>query len=241
MNLSNENIATAQNGFWILPSRARPKSLERFFKAAVELRMSTFGYVLVGEEDFELRKAEYSKLDLPSGWSLINVPESEEHSQANKIRWFEKAREYRSAFWIGWLNDDGVPLTEKWDTKLIAKLNGKNYVSGTDGWQPHRIHGGFAATRALLDVIGGLYPTGFNHSYVDDLLEDVGRATKCWDRVPEVKWHHIHHLKKESEYDSTYKQNDSYLAEDDKRWVSWIKNERTDTVRRVKKFIEGEK
>ena len=54
---------------WILPSRGRPESLKRFFKAWDETEASTCGVICLDESDPFLDQ--YIRIKIPDNWKML--------------------------------------------------------------------------------------------------------------------------------------------------------------------------
>jgi hypothetical protein len=63
-------MMTMNNGRFYLPSRNRPKSLERFFQSYRETGAVCPGWVVLNADDWEANRAAYEALALPAGWSF---------------------------------------------------------------------------------------------------------------------------------------------------------------------------
>ena len=58
------------NGRFYLPSRNRPKSLERFFQAYRDTGAVCPGWVVLNADDWEANRAAYEAIALPNGWGF---------------------------------------------------------------------------------------------------------------------------------------------------------------------------
>ena len=58
-----------KNGRFYLPSRNRPKSLERFFQAYRDTGAVCPGWVVLNADDWENNRGVYEAIALPAGWS----------------------------------------------------------------------------------------------------------------------------------------------------------------------------
>ena len=158
-------------GVWLLPSRGRPERLARFAEAAIKCGTTTPGWVLIHSDDF----LAYRDIALPKGWELRTL-----QSQGMGDKFREIWPQVRGMDWVGWLVDDVVPQTEKWDTTLISGLNGKNVISCNDGARaPFRMCAP-VFSGDLLRAVGYIYAPGFWHTYMDDVWERIGTVTGCW-------------------------------------------------------------
>jgi hypothetical protein len=212
---------------WLLPSRGRPDLLKRFFDNAKGL--STPGTILIEKSDKYFEKYLFD-IKLPQNWETFVCPEDFENhnpSYAKVIRaWFASNQDYiKKCNWVGLLNDDYIPITENWDTKLIERLNGKNFVCGNDRWKsPERLTGAGVWSGNLLRAVGYLFPEGIGHFYADNMWEDIGGATGLWDICMDIIVLHDHHTMPNKEMDETslYVEKESgFLQSDKKRYLQW--------------------
>jgi hypothetical protein len=211
-------------GTWLLPTRGRPEALARFFKAALEQGMSTPGMVLYSDPA-DIAGFEISE---QSPWVLRRT---QAEGMGSKFR--EIWPVVRDMDWVGWLVDDVVPMTPKWDTTLISGLNGANLISCNDGLRaPYRMcapvfSGGW------LRALGYIYPPGlFHHTYWDDALERLGRATDSWWVCMDVTLRHDDAFRT-LVADETHNRSYSRMAEDKADLVKWRRTEMDGAARRI--------
>lgn len=208
-------------GKWLLPSRRRISSLKRFFAAAAKAGMSTGGYVLVNRLEYEELRAEYNALEMPAGWAVLPV-EANSVVEAMNAGW----ERVKDCDWVGGLCDDHVPITPEWDTNLIKHCTGWNVVSSDDAWQaPKRIHGAIVWGGELLRVLGGIYPSGFKHFFVDDVWETLGRDMNIWTVRMDIIVAHMHASRAKAS-DATTEHIGRYWDGDEKRFREWKAKER---------------
>lgn len=163
------------SGFWLLPSHGRPKTLAKFMRAALKCNTSTPGLVLVQKNELLTHREEYDAIEMPKGW---HYRITKTQGMGDKFR--EIYPEVRHLDWIGWVVDDLVPLTDKWDAVMISGLNGKNIISCNDGARaPFRMCAP-VFSGDLLRAVGYIYAPGFWHTYMDDAWEAIGKATGSW-------------------------------------------------------------
>lgn len=173
-------------------------------KAAKETETSVPGLVLVDEKDFWNKKSTY--LELKDHY----FPENWDYHVTKGVTMGDKTREVwprvENLEWVGILNDDHVPITHKWDTRLVEQLTGKNFISCNDRWNsPARICGLTAWSMPLLKVCGfPIFIPGMQHLYIDDLWKIIAENTGCWDLDHSVVIEHRHVLKRESPMDETH-------------------------------------
>lgn len=187
---------------WLLPSRARPENLRRFFEAFRATGGSTPGMVLVDELDAAQHRDAYDALELPLGWTLRLT---EHPTQGAKIR--EIWDEVKDCAWLGLIGDDNIPITPGWDRRLIEKLNGWNLVSCNDMWlAPRRVGNCWIMSGQLVRAVGYIFPPGMEHLFVDDVWEAIGNAGACWRCEMDVFVKHAHVMKGDAPVDQTHRE-----------------------------------
>jgi hypothetical protein len=188
---------------WLLPSRARPGNLARFFAAYEKTGGSTPGVVILDAADEKANRPAYheTRRQLPLGWSLRIT---DGVTQGEKLA--ELWPELVGAGWLGLIGDDCVPETPAWDRKMVGALDGANIVSCNDGWQaPRRLGNCWIMAGDLVRGVGYIFPPGLQHLYVDDVWETIGQAAQCWRCLMSVRVEHRHVLKGEADADETHR------------------------------------
>lgn len=223
-------------GIWLLPSRRRLKKLAVFFEHATRHGISTPGVVLVQKDELDELRAYYAALKLPPRWQI--VPTSADG-------FGDKQREIwpavRDLDWVGLACDDLRPQTRGWDRALLAAVNGQNIVTCNDGQQGNaRMSGVTIFSGAVLRAIGYLYAPGFWHTFMDNVWEDLGRATNCWTYVDSVLITHDHPFVNQQidparADETTYKSYGRMLA-DQAAYAAWKKNDFENTCERIRKI-----
>lgn len=230
--------APIMRGLWLLPSRRRLGKLAAFFQAAMDNGISTPGAVLVQKDELIELKAEYDKLVLPKGWSILPTTAD---GMGDKYR--EVWPAVKDLGWIGIACDDLRPCTPWWDRAILTRVNGKNVVSCNDGQQGNaRMAGITIFSGGLLRAIGYIYPPGFWHTCVDDVWEDIGRSTGCWDYEPDVLVKHDHPFVNQqidpNKADDTTLRSYGQTARDSEALRWWRQTERAGVLERVKALTD---
>ncbi len=187
----------------LLPSLNRPALLKRFFESYEATKASCRGLVLVDHADMEKNLEEYDKMALPDGWRLVDTGTAISMGDKTRFIWNEVKNEAT----IGLLNDDHFCVTEAWDKKVDALLNGTNMVSTNDGnWNfGFRVTGLTAWSMPLLEAAGfPIFPRNLQHLCIDDVWKAIGESTGCWLETNKIDIHHKHAFKNEMEKDSTF-------------------------------------
>lgn len=234
--------ATAK-GIWLLPTHGRASTnLPRFLKAAIETGVSTPGAILVSHADYKEHKAAYEALTLPKGW-MVQIVAGE--TCAGKVATWRYCLAGEMAVhaeleWVGWLADDLVPETTGWDVRLIAQLNGMNVVTSNDGFNaPKRANGAMVYSGDVVRAIGGLYPSGCDHYFLDDLIESLGKEIPgFWTCDMDVMVRHRHHSKT-GERDATTSKAEALFDADERAWRIWEHTQRVPTIERILALMES--
>ena len=186
----------------LLPTLNRLKLLENFLKSAIYYETSTPGMIIVDCDDWNKNRTQYEALTLPKDWTFF---------VSNSVKMGDKIREVfphipAGTKWVNILNDDHVICTKNWDTKLVAKLDGTNFVTCNDRWMsPRKAAGATMFSMPLLEAVGfPIYPEGMRHLFIDDLWESIAYGTGIWDIDHSVVIEHHNQLKTPANRDNTF-------------------------------------
>lgn len=235
------NYATKDNGFWVIPTYDRPQNIRNLFAIFAETSVTTKGKVIMGVGAWENHKDQFLKMRLPPGWSFEVF--ADPGSLKSNMRNITDTLDYRDAKWVGVFFDDMVPLTEQWDAKTIAHLNGKNFVSGTDNWHPRgpeTLVGALAFSMPILTAIGSLYPHDCRHMYWDNVMELIGKDCDCWVIDNSIEVEHNHYLNGKALRDHSYLTSDDCFDKDTILWRKWVLEKSFNTKARVNKLLKGD-
>lgn len=221
---------------WLLPTLNRLEKLQTFLNSAIATRTSTPGRILVDMDDYDANREAYEALRMPSGWRVVD---------GDGVTMGDKCRESvllddLEQEWVGILNDDHFCVTACWDQRLIAKLDGTNFVSANDRWiAPTKATTATAWSMPLLRALGWpIYPPGLQHLFIDDLWENLGRATGCWRPVMSAVVEHHHVLNGRGKDDDTHQKVYAPKAWDHDRAIfdNFMKYDFADCVEKIKKL-----
>jgi hypothetical protein len=207
----------------LVPSRGRPENLQRFLKAFVNTKASSKIYIRLDIDDPKL--SEYQKLDL--GRSLVVT--GHQVKAAGAMR--EVFREYPNEKFYGFVGDDSIPRTEKWDSEL-AKSAGEWGVSYPDdllkrqSLATHPFVGG-----NFLRAIGFWALDGLTHLYTDTTWDFLGRLYGNLVYRPDVIVEHMHFSVGKANHDKTYSRifnGRNYSLEDAECFEKWVRSYKKD-------------
>lgn len=198
---------------WILPSRGRPHNVERLLKAYIETGASTPVWLRIDLDDSVCGAY---RAPHPM-WTRVIGPRkilSELYAEAFRMS--------RDSPWFGFIADDVVPETEKWDTKLI-ELAGRDGMAVPSGGHadyhgsPHFVLGG-----DLVRSVGWLALPGLDRIFIDTVWFDIARVRDVLRHAPGVVLRHLHFSNKGALMDATYLKHRK--VEDRALYESWRKD-----------------
>lgn len=181
---------------WCLPSRGRPESVVRFFKAWRETGASTPGVLWLDEDDAQ----KYQGIELPEKWRVTIWPRCE--SLGATINKFYEM--FKSEPWFGMLADDAVPVTSGWDVALIKSAANDGISYCADGINDEKQVGHCVIGGDLARELGWLILPGLTRVYGDNVLTEIGRRKGVLRYLPDVLVEHWHFSTGKSPYDETY-------------------------------------
>lgn len=189
-------------GCWLLPTLNRPSLLKEFIKAYNETHSTTDVWVLVDETDPSYQA--YRDLEMPKTFLLVNTGKAV--TMGDKVRhvW----RSVSSFDWVGILNDDHRPRSDKWDQAVISQIQGHNVVFTNDGYVnqngPARIAGAICFSGKWLRSLGYMFLEGQHHLYSDDLWQTLCQRAQCAFYMGDVLVEHDHAYKNPALQDDTF-------------------------------------
>ncbi len=226
----------------LIPSRRRISNLKNLCKSLKETETSTPGLVIVDAKDYMENSEAYTDLEinhfLPN-WKLYI---SKGESMGDKVQ--EMWPMIQKLDWVSLENDDHYMITHEWDKKLIARLNGKNFVTCNDNWLANGLSGPAAGATIwsgdLLRTVGYIFPNGLQHTFIDRIWEHLGRATGCWEVDMSVTIEHRHVSKGEAPEDETHKRMQKFFHTDGPIYLEWVNSEYEKAAARIRELQHGQ-
>ncbi|MDE2101407.1 MAG: hypothetical protein KGL39_29435, partial [Patescibacteria group bacterium] len=189
---------------WCVASRNRPQQCQKLLDNMVARGMKGRG--VVGVDADEPQANEYAALRFPEGWGLMVVENPNPGSCAILRRMFDQ---YPDEDWYGSIADDSSVETDGFEEKLIEAAGEWGIASGNDQWQANedvskgRMHGAVVFGGRFVRTLGYWVPDGFQHLYVDDVWETLGRSIGNWRTLMDVVTPHNHPWKTGEGLDET--------------------------------------
>lgn len=170
---------------WILPSRGRPHNVARFFECYAKTQGSTPGVLCVDEDDPRLK--EYQALAMPPGWVVRVFPRLWMVPKVNRA--FD---EHPGRDWYGFIDDDAVPVTSRWDERLVQAAGKDGIAHCFNGIGNERLASQFVMGGELARRLGWVLLKGVNRLWGDNAVTAVGKKFSCITYLPDVsveQWH----------------------------------------------------
>jgi hypothetical protein len=230
----------------LLPTLNRIEKLKAFLKSVKDTKTTAPGLILVDADDYGKNCIGYDDI------ARNNMPDNWEFKITQAVTMGGKCREVipeLNVNWVGLVNDDHECVTEGWDQKLIAKLDGKNFVSANDRTlNAYRLPVTATAwSMDLLKAVGWpIYPPWLEHLFIDNLWLNLGKATGSWRMVAGCIVTHNHVLFGKAESDDTHTkvygenfhkgENGGLWLNDEANFNKFMQTEFQATVQKIKAF-----
>lgn len=178
----------------LCPSRGRPQNIERLRAQWPKVTVDAELLVAVDNDDPQLEKYQQGGpvaiVDEPRG--LDNI--------INTLAMYY-APKYKH---VGFLGDDHMPRTERWDETLTSALGGQDGVAyGDDLFQGVKVPTSAVVSSRLILGLGYMVPPGVEHLYQDCFWKVLGEATfLAW--CPGVVIEHMHPSAGKGAWDAGY-------------------------------------
>lgn len=200
---------------WILPTRSRPESCQRFINSWAITESSTPVLVRLDECDPSLNQL--TLLKWPETFKII-VGKREGVAKATN----ELYQQHPNEPWYGFLADDFIPTTKNWDLKLIDGASSK-FISYPNDMA-------FRTNLPTLPCVGGdlVQAIGYfgfpfsHHYYVDTVYQFIGERLNNIKRLNDVIVEHMHYEFGKSSVDIVYQESNEKFKSDKAIWRNWI-------------------
>ncbi len=202
---------------WFLPSRGRPSSVIRFFRAWQETEADSEGVLWIDDDEID----EYAAVigALPEKWVVISAPHTDSLGDIIN-RFFEM---FPQEPWYGLIADDLLPRTPHWDRRMIDAAGKDGLSYGDDGINGARHSSHPCVGGDRVREIGWLSLPGLKRIYIDNaLMEDAKKRGKI-TYLPDVHTEHLHFSNGKSPMDETYRK--THNQQDKEIFEAWLKSQ----------------
>jgi len=182
---------------WVLPSKSRPDAALDTIDRMVKCGSRAPGQLCVDSVDPMYSRYKDAEADglIPANWSLM-VNHGDSKGAAESYRMMTDR--FPGLPWYGWISDDIKPETFGFEQRLIEAAGPWGIASAHDratcngGAVYGRMHGAAVFGGECVRKLGYWVPEGFEHLYVDDVHEYIGRALGNWVILTDVFTPHEH-------------------------------------------------
>jgi hypothetical protein len=217
---------------WSLPSRGRPESMQRFIDAYKATDATCRVFVWIDSDDPS--RPEYEKIDYPEHWIVETGPRFEKRCNGVIEEMF---RRFPDASAYGFLADDLLPKTERWDARLVNAARRDRIAYGDDCLQREKLATHPVIGGDMARTIGWLVMPGVEQYFVDTALHSIAKATGRLVYVPDVVVEHLHPCAGKAPLDETYRVTDVELIEREQAaYERWCDADLPAIAKRVNEF-----
>lgn len=213
---------------WVLPTRSRPENCKRFIEAWHKSQASTPVYVRLDSCDPELDVL--LNLAWPSEFQVVVGNRDAITLSSNEI--FVK---YPSEPWYGFLGDDFVPETTKWDLALIDRAGDKNISYPNDlANRKKRLPTLPCVGGDLVRAVGWFSFPHTRHYFIDTAWQFIGERLGRIHRMDNIIVEHMHPANEKSDMDVIYREAKSKMAGDREAFDHWTLTQGDQLITKLK-------
>ncbi len=181
----------------IVPSRGRPRSVERLVKAcALTCRADTRLHFAFDDDDETAEDA----AKVAAGHQVTTGPRDNLAGWTNKL-----AALHPDAPALASIGDDHLPITDGWDEKLLEALPPGGGFTYPNDERRVDIPEAVVVSGAIVRALGWMCLPALRHWHVDQVWADLGRGADCLVFCRAVLVRHLHpNVCRETPADPTY-------------------------------------
>lgn len=212
---------------WILATRTRLDSCQRFINGWIDSCASTPVYVRLDECDPFLK--DLQALPWPQQFAVHVGPR-----QGLRAAMEEMFHAFPNEPWYGILADDLVPQTKNWDTMLVTcagsfRISYPNDMGRKSKLPTHPCVGG-----DLVRAQGWFGLPVVRHYCVDSVYRYIGDQLGIKHRLDNVIVEHVHYSEKKSERDGLYRETSRFKDSDDQAYSQWLRDQGPALIQRLR-------
>ena len=198
----------------ITPTRKREKNANRLIDAVADTCTAQTDLMLAIDDDDD------SYVNLRLGARVLRGARQSCPAWSNEIA-AKYGPGYRA---VASLGDDHLPVTEGWDTLMLAALDdmgGTGIVYGDDIGQGVNLPTAPVISSDIPAALGWLFLPTARHLFCDNVWLDLGREADCLRYLPGVVIEHLHHSRGASPRDQTYEETRGAWTADEAAYHAW--------------------
>lgn len=224
----------------VLPTRNRPQNVIQFLDAFERTRTWADLAVVADEDD----PGTLARLQPPwADWlDVLVLPRSSTATKVNAAA-LPGSKTHRAVMFLG---DDNVCRTEGWDEQIIEALEtpwdyertgppGSGFVYVNDlGGREEIIACNMVISSDIIDALGYFDQPSMNHFRVDNVWQDIARATTGLTYLPDVIIEHLHPVLGKGRNDQLYGETwNKWWYSDLDAYERWEREDKANDIQRV--------
>jgi hypothetical protein len=212
---------------YLVPSRGRPGNVRRLWRAWQDTDAVATLVVILDQDDPSLEEYFEDHTIFGNEYTVIVTPPLGNLGPILNewgTRCADRVPEGGQAHAIGFMGDDHMPRTSRWDQELYASLQPHGIVYGND-----LLMGPNLPTAVMLDAdivrkLGWMIPPGLRHMYLDNFWKDLGGALGTLAYRGDIVIEHMHPVAGKAAEDDRYRvvNSDEIYAEDAKTYAEFV-------------------
>lgn len=170
-----------------------------------------------------------NKIIVPTGRRGVVDPMNQAYSKIKD--------NYSCIFFMG---DDHVFITESWDFLFlfhIKNMNNVGVIYPNDLHQGKNLASSFLATTNIIDVLGEVFNSNFNHMWTDNYWMSIGSGLDKLKYCEDIIVEHLHPGAKKSKMDENYLAVTQSTQSDSDAWCSWLTYGLQPSIEKIKKEL----
>ena len=189
----------------VLPTKNRPKNLERFVHQYYITGATLPVYVVFDAAD----AWKYNGVKTPDHWKRISAPAGTPIGEIFNLIF----KKYPNEDFYGMVADDVLPQTMIWDIVLRDSCLPDRISWGWDGLQNENLPVHPFIGGDLVRKLGWWAPPGIKHWFVDNAWKSLTLALNNGVYLPNIKMEHLHPVNGKAPTDRTYEEQPSHGAD----------------------------
>ncbi|QRI46033.1 glycosyltransferase [Streptomyces phage Watermoore] len=191
----------------LVPTRGRPENAIRL-SHAIQTTADVDVLFCVDDDDEKLEEYKQANLDLYTG------PRKRLVGTLNDVSAMY-ADDYEI---IGFLGDDTLPQTYRWDYEITNVFKRNMVAYANDGHQREGLPTGVFLDSRIVKTLGYMVPPTFIHLFADNYWKALGDALGTLTYLEHVDIEHLHPYAGKAQHDKTYEEaNAGPVWENDER------------------------
>jgi hypothetical protein len=201
----------------IVPTRGRPDKAERLYHAIITTADVDVIFCVDADDPklFEYQHNHHMPLRVGERKRLVGT--------LNEV-----AADYADSYdIIGFLGDDTLPHTYRWDVAITNEYKRNMIAYANDGHQRDGLPTGVFMDSRIVKTLGYMVPSSFIHLFADNYWKALGEALGTLTYLGDVDIEHLHPYAGKAEHDKTYEEANAgpVWDNDERAFNEYVRND----------------